>query len=99
MVRVDLGDEATQFTEDVVMSSSPGHVLPPAGQPGLLPPPHVGLGDVVHHQAQGRELASWEIYGYFVRSIFIIVINVIFYFVCVCTSSSSIDKGREGSLI
>ena len=60
MVGVDLGDEATQFAEDVLMSSSPGHVLPPAGQPGLLPPPHVGLGDVVHHQAEPGKLLGWK---------------------------------------
>ena len=96
VIRVDLRDKSTQLTVDILVLGGPGHVLPPAGQPGHLPPPHVGLGDVVHHQAEGRELGSWEIYGYFVRSIFIIVINVIFYFVCVCTSSSSIDKGRGG---
>ena len=43
IVRVDLGDEATELTEDSGKLSSSGHVLPPASQAGLLSSAQVGL--------------------------------------------------------
>ena len=43
IVRVDLGDEATELTEDSGKLSSSGHVLPPASQAGLLSSAQVRL--------------------------------------------------------
>ena len=55
-----LTDPLPSLTEDIRIVGGHGHVLLPASQAGLLASTEVGLGDVINHQAERRELGRWK---------------------------------------
>ena len=60
VVRVDLGDHPAELAEHIGVLTCSAHVLSPASLPGLRTQGNQGLGDVINHQPQPRELGSYS---------------------------------------
>ena len=58
VVRVDLGDHPAELAEHIGVATCSAHVLSPASVPDLRSQGYQGLGDVINHQPQPRELGG-----------------------------------------